>query len=58
MGIKEILMERDRLSEKEAESLIAMAVDDLHERLAEGETPDDICEIWFGLEPDFIMELL
>lgn len=58
MGIKKILMDRDRMSAEEADQLIKDARNDLHNRLAEGEQPDDICEEWFGLEPDYIFELM
>jgi len=56
--IKQILMERDGMPGPEAESLIRDAKTDLHDRLALGEMPDDICADWFGLEPDYIAELL
>jgi len=56
--IKEVLMYRDNMSSKEADELIDNAIIDLQERLAEGEVPYNICEEWFGLEPDYIMELL
>jgi len=57
-SIKEILMRRDGMTEKEALDCIAEAREDLHNRLAEGEMPDDICQEHFGLEPDYIMELM
>lgn len=57
-SIKEILMCRDGMTEEEAEDLIEQAKDDLNERLERGELPDDICQEWFGLEPDFIWELV
>jgi len=56
--IKEILMRRDRVTAEEAEALIDAVRADLHDRLMEGEIPYDICEEYFGLEPDYIMELL
>ena len=56
--IKEVLMQRDSMEEKEAEDLIKEAKEDLHERLANGEEPFDICEEWFGLETDYIFELM
>jgi hypothetical protein len=56
--IKQVLMRRDKMTAAEADSLIADAKADLNERLANGEMPEDICEEWFGLEPDYIMELL
>ena len=58
MGIREILMRRDGLSAEEADDLIEEAKSDLNYRLANGEMPYDICEEHFGLEPDYIMELL
>jgi len=57
-SIKKILMERDGMSEKEADDLISDAKADMNDRLADGEMPDDICEEWFGLEPDYIMDLI
>ena len=58
MAIKKILMERDSITEQEADQLIANAKQDLNTRLANGEIPDNICSEWFGLEPDYIMELI
>jgi hypothetical protein len=57
-SIKEILIRRDGMSEEDAQNLIADARINLAERLGNGEQPYDICEEWFGLEPDYIMELL
>ena len=57
-SIKEILMKRDKMSAKDADNLIDEAVEDLYARLAEGEMPDDICMEWFGLEPDYIDQLI
>ena len=57
-SIKKVLMERDGMSEKEAEDLIMDAKADMNERLADGEMPEDICEEWFGLEPDYIFDLM
>lgn len=57
-SIKEVLMRRDGMSMEDAEGLIKQAADDLMERLEAGEYPEDICEEWFGLEPDYIFELL
>ena len=57
-SIKEVLMRRDGMTEEEAGELIEDATNDLHERLADGEMPHDICNEWFGLEPDYIMELI
>lgn len=57
-SIKKVLMERDGMSESEADELIKDAKADMFDRLADGEMPDDICEEWFGLEPDYIMDLM
>ena len=56
--IKKVLIERDDMTEIEADKLIKDAKEDLHERLAQGEMPEGICEEWFGLEPDYLDELL
>jgi hypothetical protein len=56
--IKEILMHRDSISAEEADEIIAIAKEDLAERLEAGEMPFDICEEHFGLEPDYIDELM
>jgi len=58
MGILRVLMERDGMTKDEAQELIQEAREDLHNRLAEGEYPEDICAEWFGLEPDYVMELM
>ena len=57
-SIKQVLMRRDEMSEEEAEDLIAEAREDLFQRLDDGEEPYDICFDWFGLEPDYLDELL
>lgn len=56
--IKQVLMRRDGMSAWDADDLIDQAKTDLQERLETGEMPFDICQEWFGLEPDYIMELL
>jgi len=56
--IKQVLMNRDGLSSEEADAAIEAAMEDLHNRLAEGEMPFDICEEHFGLEPDYLEELI
>ena len=57
-AIKEILMARDKMTDESADELIELAQNDLNERLASGEIPSDICEEWFGLEPDFVMDMI
>ena len=51
-------MRRDKMTAEEAEDLIREAKQDLLDRLDAGEYPDEICAEWFGLEPDYIMELI
>lgn len=57
-GIKEILMKRDGMNAEDAEDLIQQAKDDINKRLEMGDMPFDICEEYFGLEPDYIDELI
>lgn len=57
-SIKEVLMERDGLTEDEAENEISACRKDLNERLMNKEMPYNICEEWFGLEPDYLDELI
>lgn len=57
--IKKILLKRDGLSEAEARDLIKEATEDLNSRLLDGDpSAEDICSEYFGLEPDYLMELL
>ena len=58
MSIKQVLIQRDGLTAAEADEAIAECRAELHERLSNGEMPDDICEEYFGLEPDYLMELI
>ena len=60
-SIKTVLMRRDGIGEEEAEQLVSEAKSDLSQRLMDGENIDDIyniCSDWFGLEPDYLEELL
>ena len=57
-AIKEILMARDKMTDESADELIELAQNDFNERLASGEIPFDICEEWFGLEPDFVVDMI
>jgi hypothetical protein len=57
--IKKILMKRDGMSSAEADDLIKEAIEDLNSRLeACDPSAEDICNEYFGLEPDYLMELL
>jgi len=51
-------MSRDNITEEEAESLISECRRELFERLENGELPFDICDEFFGLEPDYLEELI
>ena len=58
--IKKILMTRDKMTEEEAESLIFDAKEELNRLLELGDTirAYDICYDQFGLEPDYLDDLL
>ena len=58
--IKEVLMERDSMSEEEAESLINNAKNTLDYLLELGDLSGayNICQDYFGLEPDYLEELV
>jgi hypothetical protein len=49
-----ILMQRDGISQAEAEEL----VDDAKQRVLAGEDPEEILLEDFGLEPDFLFDLI
>ena len=49
-----ILMRRDGLSRAEAQEMVAAA----REEVAQGRDPEEVLEEDFGLEPDWVMELL
>jgi len=57
-SIKEVLMRRDGMTEVEADDLVSMARADLIDRLETGECAGDICQEWFGLEPDYLDDLI
>ena len=57
-SIKSILMRRDGMSEEDAENLINECREELHRRLRNDEVPYEICEEYFGLEPDYLDELI
>ena len=52
--LKQVLMRRDGLSAAEADEMIAEA----RERVLEGEDPEEILHDDFGLEPDYIWDLI
>ncbi len=52
-SLKEVLMNRDEMSSKEADEMI----NEMHERVLNGEDPSEILyEI--GLEPDYVFDLI
>lgn len=58
--IKKVLMRRDGISASEAQELIDRAREELEECLTFGdfETAEKLCEKYFGLEPDYLIELM
>jgi hypothetical protein len=52
--LKRILVERDCLSDQEANELIANA----KLRVLEGENAEEILEYDFGVEPDYIFDIM
>jgi len=58
--IKEVLTGRDDMSEQEAEALIAEATEQFHRYLQQGDLQSayNICEEYFGLEPDYVTQLI
>jgi len=60
MNIKEVLMKRDNMTEEDADDLINDAKEQLAEYLIECNICDaeDICAEFFGLEPDYLYELM
>ena len=54
MSIKKVLMERDGISAEEAEEMI----EELRERVLEGEDAEELLLEELGLEPDYVDELL
>lgn len=59
-SIKEVLMRRDKMTAEEADKLINEAKADLENRIENGYIMSafDICEEYFGLEEDYIPELM
>ena len=50
----QVLMDRDGMDRDEAEQLVA----DARREVEDGEDPEEILHDWFGLEPDYIYDLL
>ena len=60
MNIKEVLMERDNLSENEAYEMILSAIPEFSEAIdnQDFDHAEDVLADYFGLEPDYITDLL
>ena len=59
-SIKQTLMDRDGITADHADELIAEAREDLEQLLDDGDMENayDICADHFGLEPDYLYELI
>lgn len=59
-SILQILVRRDNMSESDAKDLIEEARDQMFTYLANDDmaSAEDICSEYFGLEPDYIDELM
>lgn len=59
-SIKQVLMRRDNISAQRADELIQEAREALFDYLAlnDHDAAEDVCQEYFGLEPDYLMELL
>ena len=53
-SIKDVLIRRDGMSSDEADELINEA----REEIENGEDPEEVLMDFFGLEPDYIFDLL
>ena len=58
-SIKEILIERDGMDPDDADAFIADAQEEFDMYIEDGdlEAAENICSEWFGLEPDYVIEL-
>lgn len=58
--LKQVLMRRDGLTEAQADADIAEAREVLQEYIdaEDWESAHNICEEMFGLEPDYLLELM
>ncbi len=52
--IVRILMRRDGMERDDAEDLLQ----DAREAVEDGEDPEEILADWFGLEPDYVFDLI
>lgn len=54
-SLKQVLMRRDDMSSEEADEMIQEARGRV---LNDGENPEDVLQEEFGLEPDYVFDLL
>lgn len=52
--LKQVLMRRDRLSADEAD----YQIEEARQEVADGADPEELLEDMFGLEPDYILDLI
>ena len=53
-SILEVLMRRDKMDRDDALSWI----EDAKQMVREGEDPEEVCRLEFGLEPDYMWDLI
>ena len=60
LSIKQTLIERDEITPEEADELIADAKAELYACIDNGDlmAAEEVCYDWFGLEPDYLEELI
>ena len=60
MNIKQTIMKRDGITAKEADEQIKEAREVLRQYIEDGDfdSAEDICLEYFGLEPDYVFELM
>jgi len=60
MRLKEVIIQRDGMTSEEADELIQEAKETMNQYLEEGDfmAAEDICQDYFGLEPDYLFDLL
>ena len=58
--IEEVLMQRDGVSHDEAKALVREAAEALMDYIEDGdfESAEEVCSDFFGLEPDYLEQLL
>jgi hypothetical protein len=57
-SIKEVLISRDGMDPTDADDLIAQAQAEFDQHINNNELDlaENICQEWFGLEPDYVIE--